>query len=125
MSRKEQVVTREELFELVWEKPVSKLAAEFRVSDVALGKICRRMNIPKPPRGFWAKVDAGRKPRKPKLPQLTKDGIAQVVITPSQTFPASEKPKQPLEVMSVPSSLTDPHALTTKSKRLVNPTYCT
>jgi len=41
-------LTREELYERVWSKPATKLAAEFGISDVALGKICRKLNIPKP-----------------------------------------------------------------------------
>ena len=34
---------------------MTKLAAEFRLSDVALHKICRKHNIPTPPLGYWAK----------------------------------------------------------------------
>jgi len=39
MFKKERIITREELFKLVWKKPASKLATEFGVSDVALGKV--------------------------------------------------------------------------------------
>ena len=60
-------LSREELFALVWEKPASEGAAELGFSDVALGKLCRRLQVPKPPRGYWAKVQAGQKPRRPPL----------------------------------------------------------
>src|SRR5262249_37123100 len=37
--------------------------------DVALAKHCRRLAIPVPGRGYWARVDAGQKPYRPKLPK--------------------------------------------------------
>lgn len=61
-------LTREELYRLMWERPASRLAKEFGISDVALGKLCRRMGIPKPPPGYWARVEAGQRPQVPPLP---------------------------------------------------------
>lgn len=59
--------SREELFALVWERPATEVARELGISDVALGKLCQRLQVPKPPRGYWAKIAAGRKPRQPPL----------------------------------------------------------
>lgn len=53
-------VTREYLHQLVWESPVSEVAARFGVTDVGLAKACRRSAIPIPPRGYWAKLEAGK-----------------------------------------------------------------
>ncbi len=63
-------LSREELFELVWAAPSSSLAKELGISDVALGKLCLREQVPKPPPGYWAKVRAGRSPRRPRLPEF-------------------------------------------------------
>jgi hypothetical protein len=43
-------LTRIDLYTLVWEQPVTKVAAKLGISDVALHKICRKHNIPVPPR---------------------------------------------------------------------------
>lgn len=43
-----QSFTREEFYDLVWSKPMTHLAKEFRLSDVALHKICKKHGIPKP-----------------------------------------------------------------------------
>jgi hypothetical protein len=59
--------SREELFALVWERPAKEVARELGISDVALGKMCRKLQVPKPPRGYWAKIAAGRKPMQPPL----------------------------------------------------------
>jgi hypothetical protein len=60
--------TREELFDLVWSKPTVQVARALGISDAAVGKLCRKLQVPKPPRGYWAKMAAGRKSRKPALP---------------------------------------------------------
>lgn len=70
MYEQEQTVklTREELYEHVWSQPMTKVAAEFRISDVALKKTCKRMNVPTPPRGYWAKLAVGKRTKKTPLP---------------------------------------------------------
>lgn len=53
---------REKLYQEVWAEPVKIVAQRYGVSDVALAKTCRRMAIPLPGRGYWAKYKAGRAP---------------------------------------------------------------
>jgi len=60
--------SREELFALVWERPATEVARALGISDVALGKLYRRLQVPKPPRGYWARVASGKTPRRPPLP---------------------------------------------------------
>lgn len=45
MSNK-TVFTREQLYELVWSKPVSRLAPEYGLSGVTISKTCRKHDIP-------------------------------------------------------------------------------
>lgn len=54
-------VTREELFREVWARPVTQVAADYGVSNVALKKICKRHCIPVPGRGHWQRKAAGKK----------------------------------------------------------------
>jgi hypothetical protein len=62
---------REKLYEELWREPAQKVAESYGVSDVMLGKICRKLKIPKPGRGYWAKKSAGRRlPKRPQLPAL-------------------------------------------------------
>lgn len=73
-----QRFTREEFYELVWSKPMTHLAKDFRLSDVALHKICRKHDIPNPPLGWWAKHAAGPKVKRIPLPKA-KTGVALTV----------------------------------------------
>ena len=50
-------ISREELYEKVWREPISRLAGSYGVSNVALAKRCRALNVPLPPRGHWAKIN--------------------------------------------------------------------
>jgi hypothetical protein len=64
---------REELYRKVWEKPLLKVAEEYGVSAVALGKTCRKLSVPLPGRGYWAKLAHGHVGmKKPPLPKLDK-----------------------------------------------------
>jgi len=47
-------ITREKLHDLVWSTPTRTAAKKFGLSDVGLAKICRKLGVKKPPRGFWA-----------------------------------------------------------------------
>ena len=61
---------RQQLYDEVWAEPTEKVAQRYGVSGVALSKACRLLDIPKPPRGYWAKAAAGHKlPRRPALPK--------------------------------------------------------
>jgi hypothetical protein len=67
-------MSRQALYDLVWSKPMTEVAAEFGISDVALAKRCASVEIPVPPRGYWARVQAGQKPRRPDLPARRSKG---------------------------------------------------
>lgn len=59
---------REKLYEEVWNSPVTHVAKSYGVSDVAIHKICKAMNIPTPRNGYWTKLRAGKEVHKPPLP---------------------------------------------------------
>jgi hypothetical protein len=64
-----KVVSREELFELVWAAPMLKVAKQFGVSSSYMARVCTAMNVPRPERGYWAKLAFGQTMRKPRLPE--------------------------------------------------------
>lgn len=77
-SESRLTLDRRSLFERVWSSPMRTVAAELGLSDVGLAKACRRMQIPVPGRGYWAKAAAGRKGKRPSLkPLLTTDNKTQ------------------------------------------------
>ena len=55
MSAK-KAITRKELYNLVWSKPITVLAKEFVFDAYNLRKICKKHNIPLPESGYWQKI---------------------------------------------------------------------
>jgi len=63
------MISREELYELIWSNPMTKAAAQFKVSNTYLARICSLLHVPKPPRGYWAKRAVGKAPPQTPLPE--------------------------------------------------------
>lgn len=61
---------REKLYQEVWEEAVEKVAERYGVSGVAIAKTCRKLNVPLPGRGYWAKHRVGKAPKRPPLPEM-------------------------------------------------------
>ena len=68
---------RAKLYQEVWIEAVTTVAKRYGISDVALRKICRKLAVPLPPLGYWAKLAAGKKLLTPPLP--TYAGPAEIV----------------------------------------------
>lgn len=90
------VYNREKLYEEVWSKPVVQVALQYGVSDVAIHKVCKSLNVPVPPRGYWARIHAGEKIKKPPLP--TTKGITEK--TGSKTFEGVKEPIAPQQTLA-------------------------
>lgn len=94
-------VEREKLYEEVWAEPMSSLAKRYNVSDVALAKVCRKLSVPVPPRGYWARVRNGYKVTRPPLPKVnpgeqTSTSISPVLLR-SRELPEAVQEQQTFE----------------------------
>ena len=58
LNSRKFVVDREELEQLVWQMPTTEVARLFGVSDKAVEKRCKLLEIQKPPRGYWARLSS-------------------------------------------------------------------
>lgn len=72
--------SRKEFYDLVWSKPITHLAKDFGLSDVAIHKICKKHNIPNPPLGYWAKKAHGKAVTQTPLPRSSKDVADTILI---------------------------------------------
>ncbi len=69
-------LTREELYNRVWSKPMVHVAADLGISDVMLAKLCKQKDVPRPQRGYWANLSSPSKNKryiKPTLPDHASD----------------------------------------------------
>ncbi|HWZ88996.1 MAG TPA: hypothetical protein VNW92_09100 [Polyangiaceae bacterium] len=110
MDRERITLTRDGLYHQVWKTPMSRLAAEFGISDVALAKICKKLDVPIPGRGYWARVTNGQKVKQPKLPKARAGARAEYTL-------AKHEPRVATAAVEVPEvkisdSLVSAHAAT-------------
>ncbi|MDX0333400.1 hypothetical protein GOC48_25240 [Sinorhizobium meliloti] len=62
------MITREELYAMVWSEPALAAGRRLGVSSSYLAKVCRALGVPSPPRGYWVSKAKGRAPPVPPLP---------------------------------------------------------
>ena len=122
MNNQSIVLTREQLYEKVWTRPVWSLAKEWGISDVGLAKICKKHNIPRPGPGYWARKEHGYNPRQTPLPKGDGAGVIEIpyykanprVFDDEQAQKAREKGAAEGEIENrivVSETLNDPHPL--------------
>jgi hypothetical protein len=83
---------REELYRGVWQEPMLKLAPKYGISSVMLGKVCRKLRIPVPGRGYWARKESGYSVSIKPLPKLKDVPVVQRLKFPD---PYPKEPKMP------------------------------
>lgn len=77
-------VTREQLYEQVWQRPMTKLAQEYGVSGATLAKTCRKLNVPLPAQGHWQRGEHGKPSSPPPLPAESPGVAGFAEISPHQ-----------------------------------------
>jgi hypothetical protein len=87
------MISRDELYALVWSKPMTKVAEQFGVSGNYMARVCTTLNVPRPERGYWAKLLVGKAPTPPPLPGVRPGD--QAFWTEDGSPPPVSKPQAP------------------------------
>ena len=74
------VLTRRQLYDLIWSEPTILVAEKLGISDAGLAKICKRHRVPKPSRGYWAKLKAGKPVKQRLLVEIDDASLNRIVI---------------------------------------------
>lgn len=77
-------LSRKELYRRVWSEPLGAVAKDVGLSGSALAKICNRLLVPYPTRGYWVKVAAGQKPPREPLPAAPEKASNDIVFSPNR-----------------------------------------
>lgn len=120
------VFKREELYEKIWTTPIVRLAKEYRISDVALAKICKKLKVPRPPRGYWAKLEFNKNIRRPPLPAVSADDPTEFVhyeySKHENGTPVDPGVRENILVkrdITVPDNLDNPHRLVKETRAVL------
>ena len=94
--RKPKRASRDDLYRQVWETPMSRPAAQYGIAGNDPAKICKRLQILVPGRGYWARKASDQKIVQNQLPELDRDTPLEVTIAP--TPPPAKSPGMPTAV---------------------------
>ncbi len=111
MEKSRLTISRHDLYELVWQKPMWKLAPEFGLSGNGLAKLCGRNGIPVPDRGYWAKLQHGKKVRRPPLPPAKAGQLEAIVFVekpPTRTLRETDIPEKIAQLLAVEREQSEP-----------------
>lgn len=111
------IISRRELFERVWAKPLTKLAPELGISTAQLIKLCQLYNIPRPSNGHWTLLAWGRECQRPELPAAASPDKEQIEIASAEVQKRSDNDSL---TIAVPSRLTSPHRLVAAAATMLN-----
>jgi hypothetical protein len=135
MTSDAKTLTREELYDHVWSTPMRTLAKTFGLSDVGLAKTCKRMKVPYPGRGYWAKKAAGKGVKKPPLPALppnisgvprevrfapARTNVQEPPPTPAPVLEQEDYESHPDNRITVRETLRSPHPLIQHARRVLS-----
>lgn len=73
MDDKKTTFSRNDLYELVWSEPQTKVAERLGIKTWHLVDLCEKHSIPRPPSGFWTRQRLGRAVHRTKLPVAEND----------------------------------------------------
>ncbi len=123
-------LTREQLYDIVWSEPIRTVATRYGLSDRGLAKICVRLHVPVPGRGYWQQKAVGKKVRQPPLKALDPDtppseravtlgprGSSARRTTSETVAEQSALESAPDRLIQVAAELNDPHPLIERTAR--------
>lgn len=94
-------LTRQELYDLVWSKPMTTIATDFGVSSVAFAKNCTKLQLPRPGRGYWQQLACGLKPEREPLPRAEKGTPTTIKLTRYEKVEGPRRSDVPVPVVEV------------------------
>ncbi|MDI6814368.1 MAG: hypothetical protein QMD10_12680, partial [Desulfitobacteriaceae bacterium] len=132
ITLKETTYDRQTLYEEVWKEPVLIVAKRYGVSDVALHKICKRLKVPVPGRGYWSRLRAEEKVKREPLPAY--EGPQRIIVRRNEEpvqNPQGERSEllsflddatratvfEVIANLAVPEELTKPHPLVAEAQK--------
>lgn len=73
-------LSRKQLYDIVWSKPLSKLIREYALSNDGIKKICKQFDIPIPDRSYWSKIKFNKPVKKIELNPIF-GNIDKIILT--------------------------------------------
>lgn len=105
---------REELYNQLWEKPMTKIAKDYNISLYQLTKVCDELEIPRPESGYWSKLRNGYKIKQKPLTEFKTNEYKHVLYNEPKVDLKEQLPKS-FKTITFKKNLTGLHPLVSKT----------
>ncbi|WP_103665001.1 hypothetical protein [Gracilimonas amylolytica] len=105
---------REELYNQLWEKPMTKIAKDYNISLYQLTKVCDELEIPRPESGYWSKLLNGYKIKQKPLTEFKTNEYKLVLYNEPKVDLKEQLPKS-FKTITFKKNLTGLHPLVRKT----------
>lgn len=125
----EKEFSRNELYELVWSKPVNAISESYKISTSQIHKACLEMEIPLPDMGYWTKIKFGKEVKKKPLTEEFEGVLKYSFVEKNDELTNDLSPlnalikeieSNPKLIHQVPEKITKPHPLIVAYKQSFN-----
>ncbi len=131
MSIQGKFITRREVYELVWQRPISELALLWGTTAAGIVEACGKMNSPLPGPGHWELVQAGQQVERALLPAPERGTPIGASIneprkeeTPAPAPPVEKGPASPGRKVEVPTDFANAHPLVAQTRKALTTDTC-
>ena len=107
---------RNELYKVLWEKPMTEIAKDYKINVYQLTKVCDELEIPRPESGYWSKLRSGKKVKQTPLTEFKADEYKLVLNNEPEVDLKKQLPKS-FKNIKFKKNLTGLHPLVSKTYR--------
>ena len=104
-------LSREDIYALVWERPLNRVGPELGLDGPRLAKLCDKRQIPYPPLGYWQKKAVGRATAPPPLPPVGDQPHALIAMRTVRSTERRATVPRAISLVPVHESLASPEIL--------------
>lgn len=107
-------IQRNRLYKELWSTPMKEIQKKYGVTYHRLCGACKKYDIPRPPTGYWSKIQSGKKFKQPPLPE-SEEGVVEIWSVQKKEIDLSEKLPKKIKAITVKKTLRNPHPLVNKT----------
>jgi hypothetical protein len=107
-------IQREQLYNELWSTPMKQVQERYGVTYHRLCVACKKHNIPRPPSGYWAKIESGKKVKQSPLPE-SDTPVIEFWTEQKKEIDLSDKLPKKVKPIIVKKTLRNPHPLVKKT----------
>lgn len=107
-------ISRDQLYSELWSTPMKEIQKKYGVTYHRLCVACKKHDIPRPPSGYWARIESGKKAKQTPLPE-SETSVIEFWTEQKKEIDLSDKLPKKIKPIIVKKTLRNPHPLVKKT----------